>query len=172
MAKKKVEPQKNPAAVALGWSGLAWAVFGLTLPVALVIWGFSAVEFARQVPPPPLRPLLAIHVAPAALMATVAGLLGLVALSTAFLGLGLLLALALALSARWLTVAGVTPIWGALTFPLAALATALLRGGEVWLWPGVVVLVLALGVIPAIQWWVLKRWPGGKLAAVTNAAEA
>ena len=32
--------------------------------------------------------------------------------------------------------------------------------------------VLALGVIPAILWWVLKRWPGGKLAAVTNAAEA
>ena len=30
----------------------------------------------------------------------------------------------------------------------------------------------ALGVIPAILWWVLKRWPGGKLAAVTNAAEA
>jgi tellurite resistance protein len=25
---------------------------------------------------------------------------------------------------------------------------------------------------PAIAWWVLKRWPGGKLAAVTNAAEA
>ena len=34
------------------------------------------------------------------------------------------------------------------------------------------VTVLALGVIPAILWWVLKRWPGGKLAAVTNAAEA
>jgi tellurite resistance protein len=161
-----------PAAVALGWSGLAWGLLWLTLPVALVIWALSAAEYRRQVPPPPLRPLLAIHVAPAALVATVAGLLGFVTLSTVFLAAGVVLAAGLALSVRWLTMAGVTPMWGAFTFPLAALATALIRGGGVWLWPGIVVLVLALGVVPAILWWVLKRWTGGKLAAVTNAAEA
>ncbi len=161
-----------PAAVALGWSGLATLLFWLTLPVALVIWTLSAAESARAVPPPPLRPLLAIHVAPAALMATVAGLLGFTMLSTVFLVVGVLLALVLALSLRWLTGAGVTPMWGAFTFPLAALATALIRGGGLWLWPGVAVLVLALGVVPVILWWVMTRWPGGRLAAATNAAEA
>ena len=63
-------------------------------------------------------------------------------------------------------------MWGAFTFPMAALATATLRGGEVWLWPGLVLTLLALVGVPAILWWVLKRWPGGKLAAATNAAEA
>lgn len=159
-----------PASVAVGWTGLATGLFLLTLPVALAIWALSAAEFRRTVPPPPLRPLLTIHVAPAALLATVAGLLGFAALSTLFLALGVVLALMLALSVRWLTLAGVTPMWGAFTFPLAALATAALRGG--WLAPGLGLTALALAVVPWVLWWVLKRWPGGKLAAVTNAAEA
>ncbi len=162
----------GPGAVAVGWTGLASAVLWLCLPVALAIWGLSAVQFAREVPPPPLRPLLAIHAAPAALMATVAGSLGLVWLSEALLLLALLLALALALGLRWLTVAGISPIWAAFTFPLAALALALIRGGGLWQPIGLGVLVVALGVVPAVLWWVLKRWPGGRLAAMTNAAEA
>ena len=48
----------------------------------------------------------------------------------------------------------------------------MLVAGGVWLWPGVALIAVGLGVIPAIAWWVLKRWPGGKLATVTNAAEA
>lgn len=161
-----------PAAVALGWSGLATVLFWGTLPVAVVIWVLSAVQFVRSVPPAPLRPLLAIHVAPAAFLASVAALLGLAQLSTGLLMAGLVLAVVLASSGRWLTVAGVTALWGAFTFPLAALAAALIREGEVWAWAGVGLTGVALAVIPAILWWVLKRWPGGKLAAATNAAEA
>jgi tellurite resistance protein len=67
---------------------------------------------------------------------------------------------------------GITPLWGAFTFPLAALSSALIRGGGAWQGIGIGLTVVALGVIPAILWWVLKRWPGGRLAAVTNAAEA
>lgn len=162
----------GPAAIAVGWSGLATMLLWLMLPVAAVVWATSAAQFARAVPPPPLRPLLAIHVAPAALLASVAGLLGYVALSNALLVAGLGLALVLAASARWLLSAGVTPMWGALTFPLAVLAAALIRGGGAWQGIGIALTILALGLIPAILWWVLKRWPGGKLAAVTNAAEA
>jgi tellurite resistance protein len=119
-----------------------------------------------------LRPLLAIHVAPAALLASVAGLLGLVGLSGVLAVAGLVLAAVLTGSVRWLLVAGVTPMWGALTFPLAALAGALIREGGPWQTVGTLLTVLALGVVPAILLWILKRWPGGKLAAVTNAAEA
>jgi tellurite resistance protein len=162
----------GPAAVQVGWTGLATLLFWTMLPVAVLIWGGSAVQFAKAVPPPPLRPLLAIHVSPAALLASVAGLLGLVEASVALMLGGLGLAVALAASGRWLLGAGVSAMWGALTFPLAALASALIRGGGVWTWAGIGATVLALGVIPWILWWVLKRWPGGKLASVTNAAEA
>lgn len=161
-----------PAAVAQGWVGLAEVLFWGTLPVALVIWGLSLRQFASTVPPAPLRPLLAIHLAPAALLATVAGLLAKPGLGIAFAGLGLVYLMVLLASARWLLAAGTTAMWGAFTFPLAALATALLVTGGGFLWPGVALAVVALGVNPAILWWVLKRWPGGKLAAVTNAAEA
>jgi tellurite resistance protein len=162
----------GPAAVAVGWSGIATVLFWVTLPVAIGIWILNAVQFTRAVPPAPLRPLLAIHVAPAALLASVAGLLGMVGLATGLVMAGLLLALALAASVRWLLAAGVTPMWGAMTFPLAALAAALIRTGGGWQMVGVGLTVVALGLIPWILWWVLKRWPGGKLAAVTNAAEA
>lgn len=161
-----------PAALAQGWAGLAEALFWGTVPVAVVIWALSLRQFAGAVPPAPLRPLLAIHVAPAALLGTVAGLLAKPELGVLFAGLGLVLAVVLVTSARWVTEAGVTAMWGAFTFPLAALATALMVSGGVWLWPGLVLTAVGLGAIPWILWWVLKRWPGGKLAAVTNAAEA
>ena len=161
-----------PAALAQGWGGLAEALFWAVMPVALVIWGLSLRQFARAVPPAPLRPLLAIHLAPAALLGTVAGLLAKPELGVTFSGLGLVYAVVLAASARWVTVAGVTAMWGAFTFPLAALAMALMVTGGVWLWPGLLLTAIGLGAIPWILWWVLKRWPGGKLAAVTNAAEA
>lgn len=161
-----------PAALMLGWGWLAEALFWAAIPVAVVIWGLSLRQFAASVPPPPLRPLLAIHLAPAALLALVAGLLGKAELAALFLGLGTVYGLLLVAGGRWVTQAGVSPLWGAFTFPLAASASAMLVKGGAWHWPGVALAVLGLGVIPAILWWVLKRWPGGKLAAVTNAAEA
>lgn len=161
-----------PAAVALGWTNLASSLFWLTLPVALLIWGLSGLQFRRSLPPAPLRPLLAIHLAPAALMATVAGLLGLTGISVGFLLLGTVYGGALLFAARWISVAGITPLWGAFTFPLAAMATAMLRAGAPWTTPGLILTLIGLAAIPAILLWMLRRWPGGKLAAVTNAAEA
>lgn len=161
-----------PAALTLGWGWLAEALFWSAIPVAVVIWGLSLRQFAASVPPPPLRPLLAIHLAPAALLALVAGLLGKAEIAALFLGLGTVYGLLLVAGGRWVTQAGVSPLWGAFTFPLAAMASAMLVKGGAWHWPGIALTVLGLAVIPAILWWVLKRWPGGKLAAVTNAAEA
>lgn len=161
-----------PAALAQGWGWLAAALFWATLPVALVIWGLSLRQFARAVPPAPLRPLLAIHLAPAALLGAQAAHLAMPELSVPLAGLALVYAVVLASSGSWLVEAGMTPMWGAFTFPLAALATALMVVGGAWLWPGILLTGLALGLIPWVLWWVLKRWPGGKLAVVTNAAEA
>ena len=161
-----------PAAVLLGWTDLAEALLWLTLPVAGLIWGLSVLQFIRSIPPAPLRPLLAIHLAPASLFATVAAHLGREDMAIGFLALAVVYAVSLVLAARWLTSAGVSPLWGSFTFPLAALVGAMLGQGADWLIPATMLLLIALGAIPAIAWWVLKRWPGGKLAAVTNAAEA
>ncbi len=159
-------------ALALGWQVLAEALFWALRPLAAAIWALSLRQFAVAVPPAPLRPLLAIHLAPAALLALGAGLLGKPLLTSLFLGLGTVYGLVLLAGWRWVTESGPSPLWGAFTFPLAALASAMLVAGGAWLWPGLALVAVGLGVIPAIAWWVLKRWPGGKLAAVTNAAEA
>jgi tellurite resistance protein len=99
----------------------------------------------------------------------VAGLTGQEGLALGFAVLGAVILAALVVAGRWLFVAGFTPFWGAMTFPLAAYATAVLAVAEV---PGLVVLALAVGVVPAIVWKVLALWPGNRLAGKTNAAEA
>jgi len=158
------------AASGLGWHALAGVLFWTMLPVAGVIWAVSLWQVLREVPPAPLRPLLAIHLAPASLLSSMAALTGHGGLAVGFAVLGGVILLGLVLSGRWLTVAGFSPMWGAFTFPLAAYAGALFGVG--WLWPGMVVLIAALGVVPVVAWNVLRLWPGGKLAARTNAAEA
>ncbi len=161
-----------PAAIGLGWTLLATVLFWVMLAVALGIWGFSVGQALRALPPPPLRPMLAIHLSPVALLASVAGLLGMDSAATVLLVVGAIFAVILILAARWVCLAGISALWGAFTFPLAAFATAMLGAGGVWLAPGFGVAGVALVVNPVIAWWILKRWPGGKLAAVTNAAEA
>jgi tellurite resistance protein len=63
-------------AYALGFPGLARAILWATIPVAAAIWAASALSAARKGVAAPLRPLLAIHLAPAALFATVLALVG------------------------------------------------------------------------------------------------
>lgn len=150
----------------------ATVIFWITLASATLIWAISALQMVRTVPPAPLRPLLAIHIAPAALFSLAAGQIGLPALAMGFAALGMVILLALLSAARWLTVAGFSPLWGAFTFPLTALASALLGLGGSWDAPGIVLLILALGLVPAIAWNVVKLWPGNRLAQKTNAAEA
>lgn len=162
-----------PAALALGLTGLASGLLYATLPVAVLLWALSRPDLAGRATPAPLRPLLAIHAAPAALFATTAAGLGL----TLAAGLATLILIALlawfAARARWLTTAGFSPFWGAFTFPLAASATALMAQDNT---ParilGGVVLVAATLAIPPILLRIMKLWAGGQLGAKTNAAIA
>lgn len=158
------------AAVPLGYKGLALTVLGITAIFALIIWGGSLRQLFLRVPPAPLRPLLAIHLAPASLFASVAGLLGLTPLAQAMVGLGLLIFIALVFSGQWITQSGFSPLWGAFTFPLAAYASALLING--WAITGAALALVALGVNLWIAWRVIQMWPKGTLAAKTNAATA
>ncbi|MCB6177239.1 tellurium resistance protein [Rhodobacter sp. Har01] len=160
------------AAAQLGLPGLARGLLWATLVPAAAIWGVSLVQLIRRVPPAPLRPLLAIHLAPASLFATVAAQTGQEGLALAFGVLALGIFLALALGFRWITEAGFSPLWGAFTFPLAAFVAALIRLGGVWTGAGLGLLVVALVAVPVVAWKVLSLWPGGRLAGKTNAAEA
>jgi len=164
-------------AVQLGWHGYAEIIFWVTLAAAVVIWALSALQFARETPPPPLRPLLAIHLAPASLMGTVAYLLQKPDLGFAFGLFALALFVALLVSILWITKAGFTPFWGAFTFPLAAFSSLMMIAagagyGELYRIIGGLALIAATFFIPWVALKVTQMWLKGGLAAKTNAAVA
>jgi tellurite resistance protein len=157
------------AAPWVDWPELAMVLVWATGAVALVIWGASVVQLMRRIPPAPLRPLLAIHLAPASLLATVGAGVGIPVLPMLALALATVILLALVISGRWVLEAGFSAMWGALTFPLVAYASALFALG--FDLAGMAMLVVALGVVPMIAWRVITLWGSGQLAAKTNAAE-
>ena len=156
----------------LGQEALATGLIWATLPVAVMIWGISLVQLVRRSPPAPLRPLLAIHIAPAALFSSVAGLTGQGTLAMVFAAIALMIFLALLGFGSWVAESGFTALWGAFTFPLSALAGALLATDTLFVWAGFGALAVATGFIPWVLWRLLKLWGSGQLAAKTNAAEA
>ena len=160
------------SAPALGLVGLGQAVLWGTGVVALLIWAESLRQFLAASVPAPLRPLLAIHLAPAAMLGLVALALGQTGLAGVLAVVAAGLMAALVLSARWLTAAGFTPFWGAFTFPLAATASLWLSLGGVWRLPGGLALVAATLIVPPIAFKVLQLWAKGQLGPKTGAAVA
>lgn len=156
----------------MGLSTLAVALFWVALVSAVVIWVLSLQQFARLSVPAPLRPLLAIHLAPAALLGGVAHGFGAEAIAQIFALIVAGLLAVFVLRARWLLAAGFSPLWGAFTFPLAASANFWLAMGGVWRLPGAFLLIAATLVIPVIAWRILQLWAKGQLAVKTNAATA
>ena len=159
-------------ALALGRLELAQVLLWGAMPIAGLIWGASLAQLIGRIPPAPLRPLLAIHLAPAALFTLVATGLGQMVLAQSFAAFGAVIFLALLLGLRWVTAAGFSPLWGSFTFPLVSFAAALIGlGGQVEQ-IGLGLLAAAVVVVVTIAWKVIAMWPTGKLAAKTNAAEA
>lgn len=165
------------AALVLDWPGLAGVLIWPAAVAAILIYAASARQFLAAPPPAPLRPLLAIHLAPTALLATVALGLGWAAAGSLLAWVALAMAITLAGSARWLLAAGFSPFWGALTFPLAATA-----GAWVTLWrvtgdephrliAGLLLAAATLVVLPilALVW---RDWARGRLPVQTHAATA
>jgi tellurite resistance protein len=161
------------ALVPLGYHGLGTTILAITIVFAVLIWLASLRQLVSRVPPPPLRPLLAIHLAPASLFATVSALLAYDSLAFGFALLAMAFLATLLISARWILAAGFSPFWGALTFPLAASATAsILALGSVGPWIGVVLIIIASALNPLVAQKVVKLWAKGELGAKTNAATA
>lgn len=151
---------------------LALALFFVTALVAAFVWAASAEQALKETVPAPLRPLLAIHLAPLALFGLVADALDLEAVALGAAGIAALVVLGLTARARWLTEAGFSALWGAFTFPIAATASLWLSLGGIWRVPGAVALAAATLVILPIAWKVIALWARGQLAVRTNAATA
>lgn len=165
------------AALPLGWVGYSTAVFFITMALAAAIWAVSLGQMLRKEPPAPLRPALAIHLAPACLLGTVAFLLGLPGFGLGFASLAVILLAWLIMRARWIVAGGFNPLWGAFTFPLAAFANLMMIVGEAGYGAafgnlGGAVLITASLFIPWVAWKVMRQWASGKLAEKTNAAQA
>lgn len=165
------------AALPLGVQGLAQAGFWGGLAAAIAIWGASIAQFLKLRIPAPLRPLLAVHLAPASIGAMAAFMLGEVQIGYLLSSVALIILSALLFFNRWLTEAGFSPFWGAFTFPLAAFCGLLhmlagLVGSEFLRVIAGLSLVIATLVILPILYKILQMWAKGVLAVKTNAAQA
>lgn len=160
------------AAAGLESYGMALILFGLSALIAAFVWAVSLEQIVREDVPAPLRPLLAIHLAPMALIGLTAAALELDAVAMGSAGIAALMLVWLIARARWLTESGFSALWGAFTFPLAAAAALWLTLGDLWCWPGLAALMLATIIVPAIAWRVVRDWARGQLAIKTNAAIA
>lgn len=161
-------------AILMDWQGLADFIMWPALVAAILIWTFSLRQNIALMPAPPMRPLFAIHLAPLALIGTVAFETGHVGLANILATLSALAILSLLAAGRWLLAAGFTPFWGALTFPLAATAgfwVSYAGLGTDWL--GLVtwgVLSLATLVTLSVVARLLLLWANGSLAEKSGAA--
>jgi tellurite resistance protein len=156
--------------VPLGHVEVSVVILFAAMVVAGLIYAASAMQLVRRIPPAPLRPLLAIHLAPVCLFATVSAMLDLPGLAAVFAGLAAAVLVALAGLARWITQAGFSALWGAFTFPAAACASAFLAVG--WAVPGLVLLAAASAIVLPIAVKVMQAWIKGGLGPKTNAAQA
>jgi tellurite resistance protein len=159
----------------LGYTGLAQGLLVATMVIAVAIYWISALQLRASGTPPPLRPLLAIHLAPFSLFGTTCVLQGMMAPAILFAALATAVLVVLLTRARYLTVAGFSPLWGAFTFPAAAYAglmLALAGQGAPFRLAGAIALIAATIIVPLIAARVLRMWARGILATRTNAAVA
>ncbi len=162
------------AAVPLGWMELSALIYATTLPIAAAIWIISALQFLRAGVPAPLRPLLAIHLAPVSLFGIVSVLLGYDSVALAFGWLGITVFAVGVFAARYLTESGFSPMWGGFTFPLAAFANLMLAVASLQPMPFQIVggleLVFATLAVGYIAYKVMQMWMKGTLSKLTNAS--
>ena len=163
------------AGVALGWVGLSEFILILSIAAAIAIWGGLVVGMVRAPVPAPLRPTLAIHLSPAALLGIVSALLGHGQMALGFGWLSIAILALLLVRLPYILEAGFSPFWGAFTFPLAAFSNLMLilaqDGNVLFRVLGGAALVAATIIVPMIAFKVLKMWSSGPLAVKTNASK-
>jgi len=165
------------AGVALGYSALSQALGYITLLVFVFISLKIGAKFLRSRPPAPLRPPLVMLLAPLGLFALAFGQFGPEILFLVFYILAWGVAIVLLVFARWLTIAGFTPIWGMLGFSLAVFTNmnlmAIDKGfGTIATTGAIAGALIGTPLILFIAFRVAKMWAKRDLAKKTGAAVA
>ena len=154
---------------------LVFALVSLLAYVVISVGWLS--KLARVRPPQPLRPSIAMVLAPTSLFSIVFWMLGYGLAATIFYWLAFIIFIALLAASPWMTKGGWTPMWGAFTFPIAAFGNAQVAAytngmGSV----AVIGLFAALAIgTPLILYIVYKHtmaWTRGDLSKKTGAAVA
>lgn len=166
-----VSPFAGPA---LGYYDLSFWIFLYTLVGGAIILALSMPPYFLRPTPPPARPAAAIALAPLSVGGLSADALGLTTMAMVFCWANLPVAVLLLARIRWLTAGGLTPLWGAFTFPSASFAGLCVLGASYWggwwiglAWAG----LIAASFIVLIIWiYTLLAWSRGKLAPATSAA--
>jgi len=173
-----VGPVVGPlAGIPLGyiWESVVLALAAM-VPFLIITVGYT-LKLMRVRPNQPLRPALAIYLAPVSLFAQCFGLLGVEWAFWLFYYWGWVVALILLGLGPWLTEDGWTPIWGAFTFPIATFANvqvlAISMGATV---AGPLGLWAALSVGTPLIFYIVYRstmaWVTGELSEKSGAAIA
>lgn len=95
-----------------------WLTMGALVAFVVIFFGYLITVF-RRLPPQPLRPSLAITLAPVSLFALSYGQLGMEAWFAVFYWLAWIAFFGVVALLPWMTKGGWTPVWGAFTFPFA-----------------------------------------------------
>ncbi len=165
------------AGVSLGYVLLSQILTYISLAAFAVILFQLARKFLRTRPPEPLRPTYAIILAPLSLFGMAFGQFGPEIGFTVFYIAVWAYGIALLVFAKWLTKAGFTPMWGALTFPAATFTNinimAMAKGYGLVATTGTIAGgLIATVLIFFIAYKALKMWMGRKLSQKTGAAVA
>ncbi len=166
-----VSPFAGPA---LGYYDLAFWIFMYTLVGGVIILALAMPPYFLRPTPPPARPAAAIALAPLSVGAISADALGLTTLAAMFCWANLPVAALVIARVRWLTAAGLSPLWGAFTFPSASFAGLCVLGASYWggWWIGLAwaMLIAATGIVLFIWIFTLIAWAKGRLAPATGAS--
>lgn len=165
-----VSPFAGPA---LGYYDLSYWIFMYTLFGGALILALAMPRYFIGPTAPLARPAAAIALAPLSVGALSADALDLTLLAAVFCWANLPVAALLLARIRWLTAGGISPLWGAFTFPSASFAglCVLSAGyfGGWWIGLAWVSLAAATFIVISIWLYTLLAWSRGELAPATNA---
>ncbi|MEO1918771.1 MAG: hypothetical protein ABGW81_03495 [Paracoccaceae bacterium] len=165
------------AGIPLGYDTTSfWLAIAAMIPYIAITLGYG-VRLTKIRPPMPLRPSLAIVLAPTSLFALAFGGLEIEWAFILFYWMSVALAVAMLIFSMWLTEGGFTPIWGSFTFPLASFINlniyAIGEGVGIVATAGMFAgFIIGTPLILYIVWMVSKDWIKGDLSKKTGAAMA
>jgi len=161
--------------IQLGYSdAIFWLSIASFIAFLVITLGFARSFFMAR-PPQPMRPSLAILLAPVSLFALSFGQLDMMGIFNLFYMVSWAVFIGLLFALPWMTKGGWTPLWGALTFPFGVFANvqvlALAKGYGMIAELG---LYLVLAVATPLIFYVIYRatmaWVTGMLSEKSGAA--